>query len=260
VGSSGGLSQGEVHVWHGQIPAAPAPGETAAPAGDELAILSDVERARLAAIRRPAARVQFVVVHIAVRRVLANYLATDPAAIQLTRALCCRCGSTTHGRPRVAWPATALSHNASHSGRQWLLALAHGRPVGVDVQAHRSLCLPRMSAVILAESELSYLASLPPQAQLPMFFRCWARKEAVLKACGVGVLAKLAAVDVRPAERSPVIVRHACAAGPGNWLVHDLPSGPDQSAAVAQPAAHAGPVRVRAFPGRIVANASRQAN
>lgn len=210
-------------------------------------MLSDAEKARSARLVRPRDRVVFVATHAAARRVLASYLGTDPAAIRLGRTACCQCGSTEHGRPRVEWPVTALSHNLSGSGRHWLLAVAVGRPVGVDVECHRRIDIDQMAGACLTEPERAYLASQPAAEQRPVFFRCWTRKEAVLKACGVGLASPLSSLEVQPQRRSAVRVRHVSGDCPDAWLVQDLPAGPGWSAAVAQPAGQAGPVLVKDY-------------
>ncbi len=248
VGVSRGLPVGDdVHVWHGLI--AEPPGETSQHAGAEaeLAVLSGGERARSQRFLRPADRWQFVAAHAAVRRVLGSYVGADPAAIRMGRTPCCRCGSTEHGRPRIEWPATPLDYNFSGSGRHWVLAVAQGRPVGVDVEVRRGIDVVQMSQTCLTGSERSYLTGQPAVEQLGVFFRCWTRKEAVLKACGVGLASTLSSLEVEPQRRPAVRVRHASGTCPDAWLVQDLPGGPDWSAAVAQPASHSGTVVVREY-------------
>ncbi len=248
VGGPGALAMGdEVHVWHGLLGADSPDGEPAMAGEEDLAVLSRAERDRSARLVRASDGSRFVAVHAAARRVLGSYLGADPAAIRLGRTRCCRCGSAEHGRPRIEWPVTALNHNLSHSGRHWLLAVALGRTVGVDIECHRSLDVARMSQACLTESENVYLMSLPTAEQLPVFFRCWTRKEAVLKACGVGLAGSMSSLEVQPQRSAPVLVRHVSGSCPDVWLTQDLLGGTDWSAAVAQPSGHAGPVLLRAF-------------
>jgi phosphopantetheinyl transferase len=170
---------GEVHVWHGRV--------FGEPTSDDIAVLADAERARSARLRRPGDRARFVAVHAAQRRLLARYLSTDPAAIRFGRSRCCQCGSSEHGRPNIEWPPTELSHNLSRSGDHWLLAVGVGSQVGVDIECHRDIELDRMAEACLTESERGYLKDQPDELRRQVFFRCWTRKEAVLKACGVGL-------------------------------------------------------------------------
>lgn len=238
----GALPEGnEVHVWHGRVTVA------AAPDARDLAVLSAAERDRSERLRRPGDGARFAAAHAGARRLLAGYLGADPAAIRLGRTPCCKCGNTEHGRPRIDWPPTSLSHNLSHSGEHWLLAVAVGRPVGVDLECPRELNVDRMSAACLSPAERAYLGSQPPQQRLLVFYRCWTRKEAVLKACGVGLATRLESLEVHPEQCGTAEVRHRSGACPDLWAVQDLPGGPDWAGAVAQPAGRVGPIRFRPY-------------
>lgn len=234
---------GEVHVWHGLI--------TAEPSDEDAAVLSDVERARSARFIRPGDRARFVAAHAAQRKLLARYLGADPAAIRFGRSACCRCGSTEHGRPSIDWPSAALSHNLSRSGQHWLLAVAAPGPVGVDIECHRGLDLDRMAVASLTAAERLYLREQPDELRREAFFRCWTRKEAVLKACGVGLVTKLDSLEVHPRQAGTALVHHASGTCPDTWLVRDIapgaPGAGQWSAAVAGPAGQSGPIRFMAF-------------
>ncbi len=211
----GALAAGEIHVWHGRV--------TGERASDDVAVLSDAERARSERLLRPGDRARFVASHAAQRRLLARYLGTDPAAIRFGRSVCCGCGSSEHGRPSIEWPSAGLSHNLSHSGEHWLLAVAVGGPVGVDIECHRDIEIDRMAEACLTESERVYLNDQPDELRKQAFFRCWTRKEAVLKACGVGLATSLASLEVHPERSGAVEVRHISGTCPGRWLAQDLP-------------------------------------
>jgi 4'-phosphopantetheinyl transferase len=99
-----------------------------------------------------------------------------------------------------------------------------------------------MADTCLSEHEQAYLAALPDPGRLEAFFRCWTRKEAVVKACGVGLAAKLTGIDSHPERSGSLEVHHTSGSCPGTWRVDDLPSGPGWAAAVAQPAGQAGRV------------------
>jgi 4'-phosphopantetheinyl transferase len=239
------LLRAEVHIWHGRVPGDG--GTCAAYPSSGSAVLSRPERDRLARLVSPVARARFAAAHTAVRYVLGGYLDVDPAEIQLGRRPCCRCGSNAHGRPAVVWPATVLNHNVSHSSGHWLLAVALGGPVGVDIERHRDADIGRLAAACLSGTESSFLARQPRAARPPVFFRCWTRKEAILKACGVGIIARLPGVEVQPHIRPAALVDHTSGSCPRTWLVRDLPVADGLSAAIAQPARTACPIRSYEF-------------
>jgi 4'-phosphopantetheinyl transferase len=243
------LAGADVHVWHGRVEAGTGtPGE---PRGSDLAILDAGERARCQRFVRSADRVRFAAMHAAQRRLLARYLKVDPAGIRFGRMPCCECGSAEHGPPRVGWPPTDISFNLSGSGDHWLLALTREHRVGADIEVPRAFDIGQLAAC-LTTAEQQDLSNQQQDARLQMFYRCWTRKEAVLKACGIGLRGALGGLEVAPGRGSPVEVRHRCKAGPDVWTVRDLAAAPGPAGgegiagtpgwlgAVAQPAAAAG--------------------
>jgi 4'-phosphopantetheinyl transferase len=243
-------------VWHGQ--AGGDTGPPGEPSDADLAILSAQERARCQRFVREADRVRFAAGHGEARRLLAGYLDVTPAAIQLGRTPCCRCGRAEHGPPRIDWPRTDITFNQSGSASHWLLAISRGRRIGVDIEVPRDIDVGDVAGACLTVSEQQYLDAQPEAERLRLFYRCWTRKEAVLKACGIGLAGALRELDVAPGHDGPVVVRHLCGAGPDLWVVQDLAALPGSAGphalagmpawlgAVAQPAAGAGRVCLRA--------------
>ena len=224
------LTRSEVHAWHGRTgERSSVPGE---PRESDLAILSADERSRCGRFIRQADRARFAAAHAAVRRLLSCYLAAGPAGIRFGRTPCCECGSTEHGPPRIDWPPTDITCNLSGSGDHWLLAITRGRRVGVDIEVPRDVDTGQLALVCLTVAEQQYLSAHREDEQLDVFYRCWTRKEAVLKACGVGLSSSLRELEVAPGRAGPVEVRHSCKAGPDRWIVQDLPvlAGQDRTA------------------------------
>jgi 4'-phosphopantetheinyl transferase len=263
--STGRLTTAEVQVWHGVVNHGAADHGAAdhgaadhgaadhgvagqgPPAGD-LEILSAAERARCERFVRPADRVRFAVTHAAVRRVLAGYLGTGPAEIRFGRVRCCGCGDAGHGPPRIDWPATDLAFSLSRSADHWALAVGRGRPLGVDIEVPRAVNVTELAGACLTQAEQDCLAAAPEPDRPRLFYRCWTRKEAVLKACGLGLAGPMSALDTQPGTTGPAEVAHACPAGPGRWLVQDLPvpTGSPWLGAIAQPAGEAALINLRA--------------
>jgi 4'-phosphopantetheinyl transferase len=220
------VTRSEVHAWHGRSGGqSSVPGE---PRESDLAILSAGERSRCGRFIRQADRARFAAAHAAVRRLLSCYLAAGPAEIRFGRTPCCECGSTEHGPPRIDWPSTDITCNLSGSGDHWLLAVTRGRRVGVDIEVPRDVDTGQLAPTCLTAAEQQYLSAHREDGQLDVFYRCWTRKEAVLKACGVGLSSSLRELEVAPGRASPVEVRHSCKAGPDRWIVQDLPVLPEQ--------------------------------
>lgn len=244
------LTPSEVHAWHGCIGRqSSVPGE---PRESDLAILSADERERCRRFVRPADQVRFAATHAAVRRLLARYLAAGPAEVRFGRTPCCECGSAEHGPPRIDWPPTDITCNLSGSGHHWLLAVTRGRPVGADIEVPRDVDTGQLALVCLTAAEQQYLSAHREDGPLDVFYRCWTRKEAVLKACGVGLSSSLRELEVFPGRDGPVEVGHRCKAGPDRWIVQDLPPPPgqaDRAQAPSQDAAAVGAADISGIAG-----------
>ncbi|HEX2038731.1 MAG TPA: 4'-phosphopantetheinyl transferase superfamily protein [Acidimicrobiales bacterium] len=195
------LAHQEVHVW--TAPAAQAP---------EVASLLDAgERARAARLRFERDRALFTAAHGLLRLLLAAYLDEAPQALRFEVA--------EHGKPFLVGRPD-VSFNLSHSGDLALVALATGRQVGVDVEHSRPIRGEEgVARRVMTDGELARYLSLEAGDRRSFLLRVWARKEALVKASGLGIRASLTAVPSEP--------------GPSDaWSVADLDI-PGYAAAVA---------------------------
>jgi 4'-phosphopantetheinyl transferase len=158
-----------------------------------------------------------LVSHVALRLVLGELTGTAPESLRFERR-CGHCGGAGHGKPRLAGRPD-LDFSISHSGGLALIAVARGRRVGVDVERVRR----RTDVLAIARGSLSarerHAIECPgtDEARREAFFRCWTRKEAYLKAVGVGLAGGL---DTDPEEAR-------------GWQIRSLSAPPGYMAAVA---------------------------
>jgi phosphopantetheinyl transferase len=139
--------------------------------------------------------------HLAERQVLGAYLGVTPATVEITHG--------PAGKPRLA--GDELQFNLSHSERLALLAVTHTLPVGVDVQApHPTASKPWFAKRICTPREYEHFLRDPRPEEL---LRLWARKEAVIKARGLGSYVAVGDLDVLDAEVD------------GGWLCLDVDLG-----------------------------------
>ncbi|MEV0275832.1 4'-phosphopantetheinyl transferase superfamily protein [Streptomyces sp. NPDC050610] len=221
-----------LRLWHGTAARTEPSAEDWA---EDWAVLSPEEQQRAHRFMRSAETGHYVHAHARVRRIMAGLLDCPPGAIRFGREPCPGCGDAGHGRPRVAAPATALRFNHSRSEAAWLLAVApEGQRVGADVERIRPLgAFAGLIDSCLAPDERDYVTgAADPVRRRLRFYRCWVRKEAVLKAVGTGLAGGLARLDVRPAETGAAVVR-VDGPGAGRFLVQDIPLGRGLAAAVA---------------------------
>ncbi|MCX4824717.1 4'-phosphopantetheinyl transferase superfamily protein [Streptomyces sp. NBC_01142] len=183
-------------------------------------LLDADEAARLAAFHRSADRDAYAVAHVTLRRLLGERLGQTPQAVTMAREPCTHC-SGPHGRPHV--PGYAVHFSLSHTGGIVMIALAEA-PVGIDVEALPDPATVSEVAARLHPRERTELAALPAAERPAAFARCWTRKEALLKATGVGLNEDLSLTHV---GAGPQPATHA------DWLVADLATDPGYAAALA---------------------------
>jgi 4'-phosphopantetheinyl transferase len=159
--------------------------------------LSPGERLRARRLRAPLARRRFVMRRLGLRAVLAEYSGADPARLTY------RAGP--YGKPALeGGPCFSLSH----SGGLALCAVSPGREVGVDVERLRAVPeADRIVERVFSPAERRDYHALREAAPGSAFLRMWTRKEALLKALGVGFS------DEEAVRRAP---------DPERWEVHDL--------------------------------------
>jgi 4'-phosphopantetheinyl transferase len=191
------LDDGTVHVWRIPLDGAV----------DASWLLLDAdERARAEGYARGAARARFVVAHGTARRLLARYVGADAASLRFRRG--------PHGKPSLDRPfeGAGIEFSRSYAADLGLLAVVRGRAVGVDLERwddavdHRAL------------AERFFGAALDQAA----FFDAWVRREAHLKAMGVGLARGVHAAD---------------GDAPRRWVGLALPVAPRHSAALVSEAA-----------------------
>ena len=170
---------------------------------------------RLGTVPEPSKR--SLVSHVALRLVLGELTGTAPENLRFERR-CGHCGGTDHGKPHLLG-RSGLDFSISHSGGLALIAVARGRRLGADVEHVRR----RTDVLAIARGSLSSRerhtieSQGSDEARRNAFFRCWTRKEAYLKARGVGLAGGL---DTDPEHTD-------------GWQIRSLRAPPGYMAAVA---------------------------
>lgn len=165
-----------------------------------LAWLSEAERARADRFRFPEHALRWRVAHVALRDVLARATGRAPADVAFT--------TDRTGKPQLA-DEPRLQFNLSHSGDVALVAIGEAIPLGVDVELIKPV--PEMRGVAeshFAHEEREALWSVAgEEPRLETFYRCWTRKEAYVKATGIGVGPALATFAVTIAREDARLLR-----------------------------------------------------
>jgi 4'-phosphopantetheinyl transferase len=199
---------------------------------DQLeASLSKDEKERAMRFHFPSDRDHFIAAHGSLRDILSRYLPYEPDQFSFS--------TNSHGKP--ALHDHKLQFNLSHSGEFALIAIAQEHKVGVDVERVRS----GISSHVIAQqyfstTEFAELQSLPFEQRETAFFTCWTRKEAYIKAQGLGLSLPLESFDVSLTPNEPAILR-ATRPDPqeaARWTLLPLDVDPCYQAAVAVETRH----------------------
>ncbi|WP_072393119.1 4'-phosphopantetheinyl transferase superfamily protein [Hyphomicrobium sp. CS1GBMeth3] len=158
-------------------------------------LLSPDEHQRADRLQRAEDATRFRVAHARLREILASYLDVDPGRIVLE--------PDANGKPFVASPETSLHFNLSHSDDLATVAIWRAE-VGIDIERVRVLDGPDLEPMF-SRSEQAAFAALSGSERREAFFRCWTRKEALLKAWGRGLDVPLDSFDV-PVGAEPDVV------------------------------------------------------
>lgn len=172
-------------------------------------------------------RHRYRVARAALRQLLASRSGVDPASVVLALL--------EHGKPALAAPGEQLHFNISHSAGVALMAIAHAAPVGVDVECVREVAdAPALAREHFTVAENAELLALPAALRARAFLRGWTRKEACLKAWGLGLAMPPRRVEVRIAPLPCVVASpDPCLGGPLQLVSLALPDNDPLEAAVA---------------------------
>ena len=153
-----------------------------------LAQLSPLERLRWQRQRHGPSQDLQLLARAGLRQLLGRQLRLQAAHVPLT--------ADRHGKPQLACErAVELAFNLSHAGDLVLIGLHHRRPIGVDLEAMATAAalqaqgeLLAVAAQVLSPRRCHALSQLKAQQQQRAFLRQWCRREAQLKALGVGLV------------------------------------------------------------------------
>lgn len=195
-----------------------------------LGLLNSDEHTRYAAYRKPADQRRFLTGRVLARTVVGQRLGLAPADVALD-STCPDCGKP-HGRPRVVGSTLELS--ITHAGERVGLALIDGVPVGLDVEATSRNSGDELLRYTLSPAELATVEALPADDRGAAFFRYWTRKEAVMKATGLGLKLPLRSITLAPPGEPPRLLSATDGAlDPNRTTIVDLSPGDGYLAALA---------------------------
>lgn len=199
--------------------------------------LSADEALRASRFLRQTDRLHFEAARGRMREILAEVTSIPPASLQL--------GTGPHGKPFLeGGPEFNLSHSAGWAA----LAVTADTPVGIDIEKLRDMERD-VARRFFSPAEVTALETLDPDSWQDGFFRCWTRKEAVVKALGTGLTTPLDAFDVtlRPGQEARVRGMRIGGHSAADWTLTHLDLAADFVGAIAL----RGPARIHLREGRL---------
>jgi 4'-phosphopantetheinyl transferase len=177
----------DVHIWRAtlELPA------SCVQMFEQTLVEDEITRADLFHSQKD--RTHYVVAHGLLRILLGRYLLRDPRSL--------RFHYNPYGKPILdkegSGGSSILSFNMTHAHGMVLYAMAWGRDIGIDLERiFVDVAWEEIAEQFFSPYEVSQLRALPPAIQHEAFFACWTRKEAYLKARGLGLSLALSQFDV----------------------------------------------------------------
>jgi len=184
-------------------------------------LLDPVERERAARFRFEVDRERFIIAHGLLRTLLGEQLGEHPGELHIARG--------PYGKPYIA--GSDLRFNLSDTKDALLIAFTRGQEIGADIETmartvdHMAVgehyFTPQEMLAIRAATDDRSISSgtVDPPGRLPgavnenpakrRFLEFWTRKEAVLKASGVGIMDDLRVLRVDGAVNAMTIMHEA---------------------------------------------------
>jgi len=184
----------------------------------------EVEQAR--AFKLETSARDYILCRGFLRQLLSHYTGCMPSAVVLSY--------TNSGKPYLRSNTQKLHFNLSHSGGFALYAF-NREAVGVDIEKRDSgHSIGDLAHLFLSDGERPRLAKVSVDDREAVCLRIWARKEAVLKGIGVGLVDEMRQITVWPGAMNALSRGVSLGFGGTDWIIYDL-DYPDVLASVALP-------------------------
>lgn len=123
-------------------------------------------------------RRRFRVARTTMRWILARYLNCPPQTLVFRY--------NKQGKPELA-NDPHLQFNLSHSRDQALLTVGYEHPLGIDIEYFSGRPYLGIAQHLFSQREIEAVHNAPLRLQPLIFFTIWTQKEALIKACGLGL-------------------------------------------------------------------------
>lgn len=174
-------------------------------------------------------RIRHVITHGILRLLISRYLGIKPDEILFTY--------NKRRKPEIVNKSNKkLCFNLSHSGNYILFAFSWDRKLGIDIELEKQI--KDADGIIerfCSEHEKKEYFSFPPESRSKIFFNCWTRKEAYIKARGDGLYFPLEnfSVSIDPLKPPLLLEVKDEPHEKEHWYFHDIIADKDYSSCLA---------------------------
>ncbi len=214
------LQRGEIHLWYTSIKS------HQRDLNRYQQLLSPPERKRVEKLRFKKSRRRSIVCRGILREILSRYTGKPPRKLEI--------GLSETGKPFL--PHASVQFNLSHSEDHMICAVTNGNPIGIDLQAVFEI--HNMDTIVnffFSLQEKQHYEQLKKDAATEFFFKTWVRKEAFMKATGLGFhLPSKHFSTIKTEEGKPHLYFHdQHPISFKEWSIWDIPVQPGSKAALA---------------------------
>ncbi len=209
------LPLADAHLWSARLDAG---GEQVQRCWE---VLAEDERQRADRFRFASDRQHFLVARGVLRILLGRYLGIPGSAVRFEYG--------AFGKPALGGVHNCdLQFNLAHSGNLAVYAFTCVGRAGIDVETDRAARLMQgVPESSFTPAEQRALAALPVDCRPQAFVALWTRKEAYLKALGLGLQAGLATFEMSVPPATAALMRRAQQdQNQGSWFFQNLQPAP----------------------------------
>jgi 4'-phosphopantetheinyl transferase len=159
-------------------------------------------------------RTRYVVSRAVLRELLSRYLHVPVQEIRIV--------ANAHGKPELLDRDLNLQFNLTHAGSLAVYVFATGRRVGVDVEEmSRDVGFRELAARFFSLEERAAFDAVREEDVRRTFYECWTRKEAYIKALGLGVTHGLDnfSVAIGPGVKPALVHSQVDEEAPKKWEI-----------------------------------------
>lgn len=177
-------------------------------------------------------RNRYLITRSILKKILSRMLNTVPGQLRFE--------FNAYGKPFLK-SDPGLFFNVSHSGNFGLIAITSIADIGVDVEKYRhKMTGDDVAKRFFSSKEISDYLNLNVKERQQGFFNCWTRKEAFIKAVGMGLSLPLNSFDVslKPGSKAQITAIRKPPDDPEKWTMESIYVDEEYAAAYTLRAKH----------------------